>query len=135
LNRGGRGGKNVLHNQILTDQREELGEKYFNRPRSVADQAIPIVPKEQRPDMANLLDIFNNTMPTDQIVEQDNSAIVSEPPRQTREEYLNEQAEVEKIVNEARIRKLEIAERDKEIVAKENAPLDIEFLKAHTIKE
>jgi hypothetical protein len=41
LSRGGRGGKNVLHNQILTDRRRELGER-IKPEQKVPDIARPI---------------------------------------------------------------------------------------------
>ncbi len=41
LSRGGRGGKNVLHNQILTDRRHELGER-IKPEQKVPDIARPI---------------------------------------------------------------------------------------------
>lgn len=57
LNKGGRGERNVLHNQILSERRKELGERIGNsrqRPNDVArpssSESVKWIPIEEYPD-------------------------------------------------------------------------------------
>jgi len=60
LNKGGRGGKNILHNQVLSERRHELGES-IRRQEVVSDANKPIEEKKKvvsDEKMKELLDIY-----------------------------------------------------------------------------
>lgn len=60
LNKGGHGGKNVLHNQILTDKRTELAEKLKDGSRFV-DAQRPVVKGVVDPEIIKkAMEIFNS---------------------------------------------------------------------------
>ncbi len=77
LNRGGRGGKNILHNQILTDERKELGERVALGRSSIGDSAYPIIPKadnDRKEEVSRLLSNYNK--------------LFTETPMQSKEEVI-----------------------------------------------
>lgn len=63
LSRGGRGGKNVLHNVVLGERRSELGDKLRDRPHHEVDVPRYDGPVHQGPDgfdMEKALKIFED---------------------------------------------------------------------------
>lgn len=93
LNRGDKGKKNILHNQILTEQRKELGHRMALGRSSIGDSAMPIVEDtrtiyvEKREDARRqeLLDKAMRIYRSDQVVA---DPLSDDPPLGDREALL-----------------------------------------------
>jgi len=140
LNRGGRGGKNVLHNQILTDKRIELGEKL--RSGSRYNDAQTGAPNRDNgphwiplPGFPDLMYPEGDTVVMNKLIAQAKAKQDAEIEKQ--KAGMRERGSVIADVREGMTME-EVNERqeriDKAIIEKENAPLDMEFLRSRVVK-
>lgn len=132
LNRGGRGLKNILHNQMLSTKRQDLAAQVR------ATDSRYDIPDARKPDR-----VTDNNRPSQEEIDRLVS-IYNNLPNQTKEQALEAAMKSGVIVEDessiregASIEELEahVAKEDAERIAAENDPATLEFLKSNTVKE
>lgn len=149
LNRGERSGKNILHNQILSSQRNELGEKVMEGSRFNDTQRPAMrAGRVDKETLAKAVEIFNTIgeksieeVRAEAIEAARNSTLMvkkgeNNPPESWNRSW-NRKTDVPRQLNKAEMdeKEREIARREKERIALENAPIEeqIEYMKKHGI--
>jgi hypothetical protein len=120
LNRGGRGQKNVLHNQILSDKREELGEKVASGQKFV-DVSVPTAKRNLPIDIDRAVELYKA------IQEREGKASSMSAIESMKESGLIVSTDLHEgmTMDEVNERQGRI---DAEVIARENGPLDLNEL-------
>jgi hypothetical protein len=135
LNRGTRkdgavrGGKNILHNQVLTDKRVELGEQLKQR-QTVVDTRKPIIQEDSPVNVAKALEIYQA------ILAKESSNIANEAIEAMKAAGMVAPSEKPDVfqgmtLDEVNERQARI---DEEVKVKENAPLNMDELLKGCVK-
>ena len=139
LNRGGRGGKNILHNQVLSERiKEGMGKRGDNQIGEV--ESIVRLSQEEVRSKFRRAEILrkaleaNERMDREDLKKQVDDAknggflVIAEEPKVSKPgEGFREGMNDEELASYNR-------KREEEVRGRENAPIDIEFLKSRVVK-
>ena len=115
LNRGGRGGKNILHNQVLSDSRTRLTARL--QQRTPDDASVGMGEQKISLSEEELESVTEKVKTTDEEWEEIQRKIAAE-------KALELESQQDNAVKLAELSGSMVPERDKDIIDRENAPLE-----------